>query len=127
MLSDGTPVPRAQIIVVGRRFEQGPRPALVFVREEASDAVGVAEFKVPFGNYEVLVMNPRQGQTGSQRMVVDIDQTGNIAAPARRTDRREERRRARRRSSARCSSAPSARSRCGRSSARRRPRRIAGA
>jgi hypothetical protein len=79
VLSDGTPVPRAQIIVVGRRFEQGPRPALVFVREEASDAVGVAEFKVPFGNYEVLVMNPRQGQTGSQRMVVDIDQTGNIA------------------------------------------------
>ena len=78
VLADGTPVPRAQIVVVGRRFEQGPRPALVFVREEASDADGVAEFKVPFGNYEVLVMNPRQGQTGSARMVVDVDQTGRI-------------------------------------------------
>jgi len=78
VLADGTPVPRAQIVVVGRRFEQDPRPALGFVREEASDADGVAEFKVPFGNYEVLVMNPRQGQTGSARMVVDVDQTGRI-------------------------------------------------
>jgi hypothetical protein len=33
---------------------------------------------VPFGNYEVLVMNPRQGQTGAARMVVDVDQTGSI-------------------------------------------------
>ncbi len=79
VLADGTPVPRAEILVVGRRFEQGPRPALVFVREEKTDADGVAEFKVPFGNYEVLVMNPREGQTGSQRMVVDLDQTGHLA------------------------------------------------
>lgn len=74
VLADGTPVPRAQILVVGRRFEQGDRPALVFVREDASDRDGVAELKVPFGNYEVLVINPREGQAGTERMVVDIDQ-----------------------------------------------------
>jgi len=78
VLADGTPVARAQIVVVGRRFEQGARPALVFVREETSDAEGVAEFKVPFGNYDVLVMNPREGQTGSTRMEVNIDQTGRL-------------------------------------------------
>jgi hypothetical protein len=51
----------------------------VFVREETTDPDGVAEFKVPFGVYDVLVMNPREGQTGSRNMVVDLDQTGTIA------------------------------------------------
>ncbi len=77
VLNDGTPVPRAKVTMVGRRFEQGARPALVFVREQVADADGVAEFKVPFGVYEVLAMNPREGQTGRvQRMVVDTDQAG---------------------------------------------------
>jgi len=74
-LNDGTPVPRAQITVVGRRFEQGARPAVVFVKEALSDQIGEAEFKVPFGVYEVLVVNPREGQTGRvERMVVDTNQ-----------------------------------------------------
>ncbi len=78
VLTDGTPVARAKIVVVGRRHEQLPRAALVFVREETTDADGVAEFKVPFGDYEVLVMNPREGQTGTQQMVVTTDQTGRL-------------------------------------------------
>jgi hypothetical protein len=74
VLPDGTPVRSAQVTVVGRRFEQGERPALVFVREDKTDAGGLAEFKVPFGNYEVLVINPREGQSGSERMIVDVNQ-----------------------------------------------------
>jgi hypothetical protein len=75
VLNDGKPVPHAAITVVGRRFEQGARPALVYVRDEQADADGVAEFRVPFGVYEMLVTNPRQGETGRvRRMVVDVDQ-----------------------------------------------------
>jgi len=77
VLNSGTPVPRAQITVVGRRFEQGDRPALVYVRQETSDADGVAEFKVPFGVYEVLAINPREGQNGRvERMIVNTSQSG---------------------------------------------------
>lgn len=72
VLADGTPVPRAQVTIVGRRFEQGDRPALVFVREQRTDGDGVAEFRAPFGVYEVLAINPREGQTGSERIVVDV-------------------------------------------------------
>lgn len=76
-LNVGTPVPRAQITVVGRRFEQGDRPALVYVRQETADGDGVAEFRVPFGVYEVLVSNPREGQNGRiEKMVVDASQKG---------------------------------------------------
>ncbi|MGH7724821.1 MAG: hypothetical protein ACREOU_05275 [Candidatus Eiseniibacteriota bacterium] len=71
------PVGFARITVVGRRFEQGARPALVYVREERADGGGVAEFKVPFGVYEVLAINPREGQVGRvQRMIVDTNQSG---------------------------------------------------
>jgi hypothetical protein len=77
VLNGGIRVPRAQITVVGRRFEQGDRPALVYVRQETADADGVAEFRVPFGVYEVLVVNPREGQTGRvERMIVNSTQSG---------------------------------------------------
>jgi len=77
VLNDGTPVPHATLTVVGRRFEQGDRPALVYVRDEQADADGLAEFRVPFGVYEILVTNPRQGETGRvSQMVVDKDQAG---------------------------------------------------
>jgi len=77
VLNDGTLVPRAQVTIVGRRFEQGARAALVFVREQVTDADGIAEFKVPFGIYEVLSINPREGQTGRvSRMIVDKNQDG---------------------------------------------------
>jgi len=76
-LNGNVAVPRAQVTVVGRRFEQGARPALVYVRQETSDADGAVEFKVPFGVYEVLVINPREGQVGRvSKMVVNKDQTG---------------------------------------------------
>jgi len=77
VLNGGVRVPRAQVTVVGRRFEQGERPALVYVRQETADQDGVVEFRVPFGVYEVLVMNPREGQTGRiSRLVVHEDQKG---------------------------------------------------
>ena len=77
VLNGGIPVPRAQVTVVGRRFEQGDRPALVYVRQETADQDGVVEFRVPFGVYEVLVMNPREGQTGRvSRLIVHEDQKG---------------------------------------------------
>ncbi len=72
--NDGRPIPKARIIVVGRRFEQNQRPALVFVREEAADRDGVLELRVPWGVYEVLAVNPRDGQSGKvYPMVVDQD------------------------------------------------------
>jgi hypothetical protein len=74
VLNDGTPVPHATMTLVGRRFEQADRPALVYVRDEQADADGVAEFRVPYGVYEIFVTNPRQGETGRvSRMVVDTD------------------------------------------------------
>jgi hypothetical protein len=77
VLNGGTPVPRAQVTVVGRRFEQGDRPALVYVRQETADQDGAVEFRVPFGIYEVLVMNPREGQTGRiSRFFVNSDTKG---------------------------------------------------
>jgi hypothetical protein len=77
VLNGGVPVPRAQVTVVGRRFEQGDRPALVYVRQETADQDGAVEFRVPFGVYEVLVMNPREGQTGRvSRLVINENQQG---------------------------------------------------
>ena len=56
---------------------RGAIPALVFVREQVTDADGIAEFKVPVGIYEVLSINPREGQTGRvSRMIVDKNQDG---------------------------------------------------
>lgn len=75
--NSGEPVAFAKITVVGRRFEQGTRPALVYVREETADRGGIAEFRVPFGVYEVLAINPREGQVGRvERMVVNFDSRG---------------------------------------------------
>jgi len=77
VLNGGIPVPRAQVTVVGRRFEQGDRPALVYVRQETADQDGAIEFRVPFGVYEVLVVNPREGETGRvSRMVIHDNQQG---------------------------------------------------
>jgi len=77
VLNGGVPVPRAQVTVVGRRFEQGNRPALVYVRQETADQDGAVEFRVPFGVFEVLVMNPREGQTGRvSRLVINENQQG---------------------------------------------------
>ena len=77
VLNGGIPVPRAQVTVVGRRFEQGDRPALVYVRQETADQDGAVEFRVPFGVYEVLVINPREGQVGRMsRFVISENQQG---------------------------------------------------
>jgi hypothetical protein len=77
VLNDGRPVPRAKVTVVGRRFEQADRPALVYVREQSADADGVAEFRVPIGVYWVLVTNPREGAWGRvDRLVVDTSPDG---------------------------------------------------
>jgi len=47
------------------------------VRQETADQDGAVEFRVPFGVYEVLVMNPREGETGRvSRLVINEDQKG---------------------------------------------------
>ena len=77
VLNGGIPVRGAQVTVVGRRFEQGDRPALVYVRQETADQDGAVEFRVPFGVYEVLVVNPREGETGRvSRLIINENQRG---------------------------------------------------
>jgi hypothetical protein len=72
--NDGRPIPKARVTVVGRHFEQGARPALVFVREEATDRDGALDLHVPWGVYDILAVNGRDGQSGTvSRMVVNQD------------------------------------------------------
>jgi hypothetical protein len=69
VLNGGVPVPRAQVTVVGRRFEQGNRPALVYVRQGDADQDGCGRGcpRAPFGVFEVLVMNPREARTWARQ------------------------------------------------------------
>jgi hypothetical protein len=59
--SDGTPVPQARVVLVGRRIGVGKDPWTVFAREVQTDRVGEAITGVPYGTYEILALNPRQG------------------------------------------------------------------
>jgi hypothetical protein len=64
---DGQNVGFAEVVVLGRRPAQGDRPALVYLKGETADRQGLADFELPVGAYEVLVMNPREGQWGRQK------------------------------------------------------------
>jgi hypothetical protein len=57
----------ADITVLGRRPAQGERPSLVYLRSLTADRQGLAEFHLPVGAYEVLAMNPREGEWGRRR------------------------------------------------------------
>ena len=62
--ADGQPVGKAQVVAVGRKLPVGGEPMTVFAREAVSDAGGVTDLRLPYGIYEILVMNPREGQYG---------------------------------------------------------------
>jgi hypothetical protein len=61
---DGRPVLKAKILVVGRKLAVGDEPTLVFAREAVADHAGGADFWMPYGTYEILVVNPREGPYG---------------------------------------------------------------
>jgi hypothetical protein len=60
----GQTVGKAVVVAVGRRLPVGTEPMMVFAREVVADAGGVADLRLPYGTYEILVMNPREGQHG---------------------------------------------------------------
>ena len=78
--NEGTPIPKARLTVVGRRFEQGGKPALVFVREETADREGALDLHVPYGVYDILAMNARDGQSGTVSRLVVNQQIAEVQA-----------------------------------------------
>jgi hypothetical protein len=84
----------AEVVIFGRRPAHGDRSAMVFYRGETADRQGLAEFYVPVGAYDILAMNPREGewarQSGIQvtpvappRLTHDIVVTGTSTAAER--------------------------------------------
>ena len=70
----GLAVGFAEFVVVGSRRAEGSQPALVFSRQAVADRSGVAEFTLPPGHYEILAMNPREGEWGRVRdLEISID------------------------------------------------------
>jgi hypothetical protein len=66
----GQPVGKAVVVAVGRKLPVGTEPMVVFAREVVADAGGVADLRLPYGTYEILVMNPREGQHGRREQFV---------------------------------------------------------
>jgi hypothetical protein len=62
--ADGQTVGKAQVVAVGRKLPVGGEPMTVYAREAVADAGGVTDLHLPYGTYEILVMNPREGQYG---------------------------------------------------------------
>ena len=60
----GTGVGYSEILIVGRSPGIADRPAMVYARLEVSDRQGFVEFYLPYGVYDVLALNPREGQFG---------------------------------------------------------------
>jgi protocatechuate 3,4-dioxygenase beta subunit len=69
---DGRPIAFAEIVVFGVREATDAQPHLVYLRGAVADRVGAAEFLLPYGTYEVLAINPREGEwTRTQGLVID--------------------------------------------------------
>lgn len=66
----GLPVPRAEVVIVGRKYGPGEHTLTVFTRQANADHGGMAEVRLPYGVYEVLVMNPREGTWGRVEQLV---------------------------------------------------------
>lgn len=73
---DGRSIAFAEIVVFGYRAATATEPTLVYLRGAVADRGGAAEFLLPEGEYEVLAMNPREGEwTRLESLVVDASQT----------------------------------------------------
>lgn len=60
--ADGRAIAFAEVLVGGRRAATAREPALVYLRQAATDRDGIAEFTLPYGSYRILAMNPREGE-----------------------------------------------------------------
>jgi hypothetical protein len=69
-MPSGAAVQKAQVVVVGRKLAEGAEPTMVYMREAVTDGGGLAGFRLPYGTYEILVMNPRQGEHGRAEQFV---------------------------------------------------------
>jgi len=69
---DGRSIAFAEIVVLGHRPASETETALVYLRGAVADRGGAAEFLLPYGDYEVLATNPREGEwTRLASFVVD--------------------------------------------------------
>jgi hypothetical protein len=59
---DGQRVGLAEVAIFGRSADAGDRSTLVYSRQAVTDAGGRLEVSLPIGAYDILVLNPREGQ-----------------------------------------------------------------
>ena len=60
----GQRVPFGRVVLVGRKYGVAGEPNVVFVRDGTANREGELLGYVPFGTYEFLAWNPRQGEWG---------------------------------------------------------------
>lgn len=62
--ASGDRVPFGRVVLVGRKYGVAGEPNVVFVRDGTANREGELLGYVPFGTYEFLAWNPRQGEWG---------------------------------------------------------------
>lgn len=68
--ASGTKVPFARLLLVGRRLGVAAEPWVVYVQDATADREGEVMTHVPYGTYEILGWNPRQGEWGRVEQMV---------------------------------------------------------
>ena len=68
--ASGTKVPFARLLLVGRRLGVAAEPWVVYVQDATADREGEVMTHVPYGTYEILGWNPRQGEWGRVEQLV---------------------------------------------------------
>jgi hypothetical protein len=68
--ASGEKVPFARMLMVGRRLGVAGEPSVVFVRDANANREGEVLTHVPFGTYEIIGWNPRQGEWGRVEQLV---------------------------------------------------------
>jgi hypothetical protein len=66
----GEKIPFARMLMVGRRLGVGTEPSVVFVRDANANREGEVLTHVPFGTYEIIGWNPREGEWGRVEQLV---------------------------------------------------------
>lgn len=66
----GEKVPFARMVMVGRDIGVANKPWVVFVRDANANREGEVLTHVPFGTYEIIGWNPRQGEWGRVEQLV---------------------------------------------------------
>jgi len=68
--ASGSKVPFARLLLVGRRLGVAAEPWVVYVQDATADREGEVITHVPYGTYEILGWNPRQGEWGRVEQLV---------------------------------------------------------